>query len=441
MSAQPREDMDIGGDAPLDDIEALRRELLRSRRDNAQFQLKVKNLSHALEGVQGQRHDADISAIRSFIVENRTSGPLVYEGVRVSVSSEPPVVKDATGKLGPRTGRNSIDAADLGSGASPAPRAGRSSLPESNTGPLPAQQQQQPTPHFVVNSFAALDVSARLASAQAGRRPTVRGSARAASIASASGASPLLTGEAPPPPPWLAAEEATGGGLPTPPNSIPPGVPKPGSVGIGPDHPQQRPASSIAKDAGMARPGTSGGGNPPPPAGAGRGSSAELLASGSLPGGGPAPDSEAPSIDGSLDLEDEEEEEEEEAPPPPPLGSPSASSVEAPEAGAAGQAPFGVSYFEPAEGIRPTVHVQPPDLQQQHRRRHSLPAPSPSAASEMSLSDTSRCVVGLSCTRALQSRRLPLSSGFKVWSWTFKAKLKRCALILRRRWSRPASRG
>ena len=358
---------------PLDDIEALRRELLRSRRDNAQFQLKVKNLSHALEGVQGQRHEAERAAIRSFIVENRATGPLVYEGVRLSVTSEQPVAAREQ---------------------PPAP---------------------QPAPHFVVNSFAALDVSSRLASAHAGRRPHVRGSSRAAGVAAATGATPLATaadaaaGRAAGGGSWLDETSGAGAGsLPTPPRSVPPGVPRiaaggggvvgaatAGSVGVGPpmqqQHQPQRPPRDWSLSVGPEPPGPSDG-DAPWRGGGGVGAAvgtdplAAIEAAAALAAAGVS----APQLDDSLGFsgggaeeEAEEEDEDEDEPPPPPLGSPSTASVGGQQQQAAAAGGGGgdeVHYFEPflppstSGAARPPAFFYPSSADvPQSRRRHSLP--------------------------------------------------------------------
>lgn len=356
-------------DAPLDDIEALRRELLRSRRDNAQFQLKVKNLSHALEGVQGQRHEAERAAIRSFIVENRATGPLVYEGVRLSVTSEQPVA---------------------------------------------AREQQpapQPAPHFVVNSFAALDVSSRLASAHAGRRPHVRGSSRAAGVAAATGATPLATagdaaaGRVAGGGSWLDETGGAGAGsLPTPPRSVPPGVPRiaaggggvagaamTGSVGVGPPTLQQplRPPRDWSLSVGPEPLGPFDGdaqwrGGGGVEAAAGADPLAAIEAAAALAAAGVS----APPLDDSLGFsgggaeEEEEEDEDEDEPPPPPLGSPSTASVGGqPQqtAAAGGGGGEDVHYFEPflppstSGAARPAFFYPSSADVPQSRRRHSLP--------------------------------------------------------------------
>ena len=375
MSRPTNETDDGTTGTPLDDIDALRRELLRSRRDNAQFQLKVKNLSHALEGVQGSKHDSDLNAIRSFIVENRAVGPLVYEGVRVSVSSEPPVPRDnAAGVVRTLGGVTSLEA-------------------------VGTQPQSLPTPHFVANSFAALDVSARLASAQAGRRPNVRGSGRAALVAEASGAVPITTSGTTANRAWI---DDAAGSLPTPPRTIPPGVPR---IGIGPDsqQPPQQPQKPQTWPLYSEDP-PLGGADKHEQMRAPSDSSSSALGSrgdfsvGAGDGGVRRTDGEpltAAPLNASLDEEDEEDDDDEE-PPPPPLGSPSAYSESFPSA--YDEASFGAGatdrdYFEPeSEQLRPAATNAFVGVDQQPRRRHSVPV-TLAGTPPGSPSDTTRCAV------------------------------------------------
>jgi hypothetical protein len=294
----------------IDEIEALRRELLRTRRDNAQFQLKVKNLSQKLEGVTGQRHEADLSAIRSHIVENRALGPLVYEGVRVSVSSEPAATAGVSNATAASEG-----SAPTSTTADHAQNPDAPPLPRAQTRSRAVRVAQSLTAQapFVMNSIAALDVSSRLASTQGvGRR------AGAASVSQAGQRSATVQSQRPSSQSWAEVYRVdVNEGLPTPPRASPPGVP--------------RSQSNKGKARVRAHDWEPDSGRENPP---GAQQSSESEASQALPRDAhetePRADIDTSFVDTpaaplptSLGSEGDLDDDDDEAPPPPPLGSPS----------------------------------------------------------------------------------------------------------------------
>jgi hypothetical protein len=378
------------GGASADEIEALRRELLRSRRDNAQFQLKVKNLSHALEGVQEQRHEADLSAIRSHIVENRAVGPLIYEGVRVSVSTESQAAmrgndatssashEDLEGKVATRS-NDQTSGADTTSPTIPPPARATSRAVRVTQSHATSQQPSQA--HFVMNSFAALDVSSRLATAQAGRRTGASSVNRAAP--GRHGSVPIAHSAASS---WA---EIYGGpslsegneGLPTPPRASPPGAPHPrvgdgaAAVALGSRHPPSRVRSHDwgAEEGDRLAP-AAGSAHTHPGLHAARDPAAVAAALADALLGDPPPIIPLNTSIGEVEtgpgsLGTDEDEEDEEAPPPPPLGSPSAP-----------ESPVAAFLIPPA----PEPRERFPPL-----RRHSLAA-SPSGSRGSSPADVTR---------------------------------------------------